>query len=169
MAVTASFSPTNSDLRRVGYIGLRARPLVFWSGVAFFIFMPVIFAVVAVVSMYGNPRFSWLPILIFLVVPLLAAAGFYNIPVLLYGKSPALRGEHTYTFEDGEIHARSPAFDTRISWEIVTSCYTHSLGIMFYSGKAPVISIPRRALVGKGFNELVELVRRKGISVGGNV
>ena len=72
MAVTLSFSLEKADLRRMGYIGLRARPLVFWGSVSFFVFLPLLAAAVAVISAYGNSRFSWIPVLILLAVPVLS-------------------------------------------------------------------------------------------------
>ena len=111
---------------------------------------------------------NWTLVIVMLAVPVLSTISFYNLPVKLFGKSPALQGEQTYCFADEDIHAKSIAFDTRISWTIITSCFAHSFGVVFFSGKAPLLSIPGRALDVQGRNALLDLVARKGIKIEGN-
>jgi hypothetical protein len=160
MPISISFTPSKRDLMWAAYAGVRARPIVFFTSVLFFVVLPWFGALI--ILTLGNPTSAW-PAIVLIVVPPIAVASFASIPVRLFGDAPSLQGVHTYEFSESEIHLFGPGFDNRVKWSIVTHCVEFSGGLQIYSKKLAIISIPRRALSETTMSALRALLKAKGI------
>jgi hypothetical protein len=98
------------------------------------------------------------------VLPPITVVAFALIPVMLFRGSPALRGPHHYEFADQDIHAVGPGFDTRVQWSVLTRATTHKFGLMLFSGKLPMVSVPGRAMSPSDEEAIHALLKRKGLS-----
>ena len=163
MSIVVCFTPRPADLIYAGLTGLRARPIIATIGALFFIALPWAAAVVGMVARELGKPVPWATIIMLAVIPVLAVPFFVLLPILLFGRSPALAGEHKYEFADEEMRFTGPSFENKLKWSVVTACVSSRFGIMLFSGKVPLVSIPRRAL-NPGLNaELGALFARKGV------
>jgi len=164
MSIVVCFTPRRTDLMYAGLSGLRARPIMATISVLFFVVLPWATAVAGIVAREMGKPVSWATILMLAVVPLLAVPFFLLLPVMLFGRSPALLGEHTYEFADEEMRFTGPSFENKLKWSVVTACVRSRFGVMLFSGKLPIVSIPRRALTPELDAQLGALLARKGLS-----
>jgi hypothetical protein len=163
MSITATFQLTKGDIIRSGYLGLLSRPLVLALCLGFFVGVPWVTALVFVVEQSAD----LLSIASLFVLPLLAIVFFSLIPLWVTRGARSLDGTHTYDFSEDGIHLVGPGFDNRIDWAIVTRCYGFGLGLLFVSGKAPILSVPARSLSPAAKTQLRRMIVTRGVEVAG--
>ena len=150
---------------KAGYLGLRARPVVFWCSIAFFVGLPWLAAATSLIARAFNLPVGWPNIAIFIAVPPLTVAFFAALPVWLARGALTLQGAHNYRFGDVDIHLQGPGFSNRVTWDVLTTCLVSRVGLLFSSGKAPLITVPARALHDDAQARLLSLVSARGISL----
>jgi hypothetical protein len=165
MAVTVTFTPTNADLMRTGYLGIRSRPLVLAMSLGFFVVLPWVLALGAFIAKLAGYHIPWLPIVVLAVLPASSVFSFALIPLFLYRHAPTLQGPHSYEFSEQDIHAVGPGFDNRVQWNVLTRCLKHRYGLLLMSERVPMVTVPGRALARADWVELLRLVRMKGLNV----
>jgi len=164
MAIVVRFTPRQEDFVAASLAAMQARPAVAWTSGIFFIALPWTAAVVSIVAFcMGKPVALW-SILFFLVAPPLTVVGFLRIPKVLFGRSPALRGEHRYEFSEEQMSFVGPSFDNKLQWNIVTHYLSSRFGIYLFSDKVPLVSIPKRVLDRETTEQLHALFALKGLS-----
>jgi hypothetical protein len=167
MPVTVTFTPTNADLVRAGYVGLQSRPLILWSSLVFFVIFPwVLAAGFAAAHFFGAP-ISWVSILVLVAVPPVAVIFFALLPVRIARGARPFQGTHTYHFSETGIQLQGPGFDNRLEWHALTNCFSGKFGLLFSSGKFPMLSIPARVLSANAKLELLGLASAQGITIKG--
>ena len=158
MAIVIKFVPNKTDLIRAGYAGLRARPVIFFVSVLFFIVIPLATAVL--LAVFGDESHKVNTITL-AVIPPVTVAFFLYLPVQLHGKSPSLNGEHVYEFSDSEIHLLGPGFDNHVQWSLVTKFIKIHGVYLLFSNKAPIITVPVRGIPVSSSKEFDELLRSR--------
>lgn len=169
MPIVASFAPSNRDLVWAGYVGMRSRPVFLAVAVAFFVALPWLMALYVIVTRgVGRVMPAW-TLAMLLLLPFLTVGFFALIPVMLYRNARSLRGAHTYEFTDQAIRLNGPGFDSRVEWSVVTRCWDTAGGLLFFSDKLAIISVPTRALSPPDRLRLKELAGAKGVELRGRV
>lgn len=155
---------------RAGYVGLRSRPVVFTLWLGFFVIVPWLSALLFTVNslLLGKPVESWL-VMNLIAIPPLVVTLFGSIILFQFRNARTLQGTHTYNFSDADIHLKGPGFDNRVEWSILTRCHVSDLGWLITSGNTPLISIPGRLLTSSSYNEIQEMITRKGIKITGKL
>jgi hypothetical protein len=163
--VNVTFTPTRADLMNASYLGLRSRPVVFWSALVFFVALPWLAAATSLFAGALGAPVAWLNIAILIAIPPLAVAFFACLPVWQARGALTLRGAHNYRFGDVDIHLEGPGFSNRVTWDVLTTCLVSRGGLLFNSGKVPLITVPARALQTDTQTRLLSLVSARGISL----
>jgi hypothetical protein len=164
MPIVLSFETSRADLVRLGYLGLRARPLTFFSAVLFFIGLPWSVAIGGLMAKAFGLHVPSGTVALMIALPPITVAAFALIPLLLFRGSPTLRGPHRYEFDDRDIHATGPGYDSRIQWSVFTRAMMHRFGLLLLSGRLPMLSVPARAMSASDREALVLLLRQKGLA-----
>jgi hypothetical protein len=167
MSVTVTFTPTNADLARASYLGIRSRPVVFAVFLGFFVAVPWGYALTFLAWKLAGRHVPWEPIAGLAITPAISVVAFTLIPVLMHRRARTLHGPRAYEFTDEEIRAIGPGFDTRIQWGVLTHCLMHSFGLLLTSGRTPIVTVPGRALSDSGWRELRLLMQAKGLKLSG--
>ena len=161
--ITVSFTPTNRDFVWISYATLRSRPVLFAMLLGFFVVLPWLAAIAAVLT---GAKLG-LAFIVSLLTPPIMLGFFALMPLLIYRKSQALKGEHIYEFSDIEIYLHGPGFDNRVQWALITNCTEISGGLIFNSNKLAIISIPPRVLSSHKISSFRQLIENKGIEYKG--
>jgi hypothetical protein len=167
MAITITFTPTNADILRGGYLSLRNRPINFAFSVGFFIVLPWVAAGVGIVASVMGVSVPLIFIVILIALPPITVVTFARLMLSQVRGARGLQGPHNYEFSSDGILLRGPGFDNRVDWTLVTRCHGANEGLIFISGNAPLISVPGRVLSPAVKAELRELVASKEVTVTG--
>jgi hypothetical protein len=167
MAVTIEFTPCRSDLLRAGYVALRARPKVLAAALGLFVVLPWAAAVLALAGRISGLPISWWSIGTLVLIPPLVVVAFSSVALNQVRGARTLRGKHTYLFTNTGIRLTGPGFDNSVQWHALTRCYGCSMGLMFYSGNAPCISVPGRMLTPAVAAELQQIASAAGLTLAG--
>jgi hypothetical protein len=164
MSVVVRFTPVRRDLIMAGWAAQRARPLLFAFGIGFFVVLPIVTAIFhAWIAMRLGRPIDVAQILLLLLIPPVMVGTMAYLPVWLAGRSRALTGEHTYRFGPEGMQFEGPGFDNRLAWANVT-CYSDSAaGLMLFSDKLPLVSVPARVLMPETHRALLALLQHVGI------
>jgi hypothetical protein len=114
----------------------------------------------------GAPVSLW-AIIGFLILPIASVAFFATLPLVLMRGARSLNGPHRYEFSADCIRLSGPGFDNRLEWTLVTRCYGFKTGLLFASGKAPLITVPARALSALAKAQLRQLIMASGVELAG--
>jgi hypothetical protein len=166
-AITVSFIPSRADSMRLGYVALRAKPLLFALNLCFLVGLPWAVATYLIVDNAWGGSNSAFSIVSMIVLPLIGIAGFAYLPLLQMRRARTLQGTHTYTFSDPVIHLTGPGFDSRVDWAVLTRCYGRREGLICFTGSAPIITVPGRPLSETSREELRQLMATKGVKLAG--
>ena len=165
MVANIQFTPKNSDLIWSGYAGIRARPFIFATAFSFFVVLPWLAALFAIVLAVMGKFVGWQPIAIFVLAPPISVAFFAILPLLLFRNARTLRGTHNYEFTRDGMHFTGPGFDNRVEWNLVTRCFHSRAGLLLMSDSLPMVNIPKRVLSPEVSGQISELLRANNIPV----
>lgn len=157
------FSLNRKELLSIFLLGVRSRPAVFWIGIVFFIILPLVAALAFTILKLHGANVPWVSVWILLACPPLTVIGFALIPILLYGKSPMLRGIQRYGFSSEGIHVETDSVDSRLKWSGFTGFSLSNAGLLLFSGKAALLCIPGKAISSSMASELRNLLNSKGL------
>jgi len=165
--IAVSFIPSRADLMRLGYVALRANPVVLALSLGFFVVFPWVVATSLMVDNASGGSNSAYSIVSMLALPLISIAAFAYLPLLHVRRARTLQGTHTYAFSDQDIHLTGPGFDSRVDWAALSRCYGRREGLIFFTGSAPIITVPGRSLSQTSREDLRQLVAAKGVKLAG--
>lgn len=167
MTVVVEYKPTTWDLLRAGYVGLRTRPLVFALSLGFFVLIPWLAALCALVGYLFGAPISPFAIVCLVAIPVVTVVTFALLMLFQVRGARSLQGSHTYEFSDSEIRMKGPGFDNHIDWVNLTRCHGSTHGLLFMSGNLPVISVPQRSLSFASRKGLFHMLTVKGVKLSG--
>jgi hypothetical protein len=104
-------------------------------------------------------------LVVLIAVPPLAVAFFAVLPLWLTRGALTLRGTHHYRFGDVDIHLEGAGFSNLVTWDVLPTCLVSPAGLLFSSGRAPLITVPARALPDDAQARLLSLVSARGIAL----
>ena len=163
MNVTVQFTPQKMDLVWAGYAALRAEPIIFFTNFIFFIVLPWLGAIIFSAEKLMGKSIGWGPIALLIILPPITVTAMALLPVFLSRGSRTLRGIHTYELSDSNMHFTGPGFNNTVEWGIVTRCVRTHVGLMLFSGRFPLVSLPHRVLSEVDYLSVQELLTTKAI------
>ena len=145
-------------------MGLRSKPLVFGLWLSITVVLPWLGAAIFLwPTSRARGADPYMAVLL-IAYSLFIVGMVVLVPLWTTRGAPTLKGTHRYEFSPDGIRLTGPGFDSRVDWASITRCFVCSQGVLFFSGRIPIISFPARAIPPSSSAELRSLVDQKGVA-----